>query len=134
LDLSLSFTHHPDKEGTERVLRLAVQGVRKSASHTIPIKRELKAGLHEPGLGSPPRFTHHPDKEGTERARASSSLKVSWCASHTIPIKRELKVKEAEKTPHDMEGFTHHPDKEGTERNPAADAKHDHHQLHTPSR
>jgi len=37
------------------------------ASHTIPMKRELKVGRIQIGTVPDIRFTHHPDEEGTER-------------------------------------------------------------------
>jgi len=40
-----------------------------NASHTIPMKRELKDTLAERTESGPARFTHHPDEEGTERIR-----------------------------------------------------------------
>jgi len=61
------FTHHPDEEGTESLIPPAPGELYQVASHTIPMKRELKG--HETVL--PPcaafGFTHHPDEEGTER-------------------------------------------------------------------
>jgi len=109
------FTHHPDEEGTERrqvqpgrrldvgashtipmkrelkVILGAVNQHRRHASHTIPMKRELKAAGQRWTSGRDAGFTHHPDEEGTERSRA---------ARMAIEFTR----------------FTHHPDEEGTER------------------
>jgi len=109
------FTHHPDKEGTERKSARPRYQDCPSASHTIPIKRELKDSLkgmvHTMPFAShtipikrelkdkrgwrryatTPRFTHHPDKEGTERLGGSPRSDPFLNASHTIPIKRELK-------------------------------------------
>jgi len=39
----------------------------RGASHTIPIKRELKGKVLIPSLFFAVSFTHHPDEEGTER-------------------------------------------------------------------
>jgi len=62
-----SFTHHPDEEGTESTARAGYIVNKTRASHTIPMKRELKDKtnfeFHTVLLG----FTHHPDEEGTER-------------------------------------------------------------------
>jgi len=62
------------------------------ASHTIPMKRELKGSGGFGKVGIVIGFTHHPDEEGTERSPA---------------ILRRPKY---------SFGFTHHPDEEGTER------------------
>jgi len=109
------FTHHPDEEGTESfAFPLHQRGI-LDASHTIPMKRELKdrtrtyrfkaptGFTHHPdeeGTESPERvsapnasssFTHHPDEEGTERYRGHWPGPHVCNASHTIPMKRELK-------------------------------------------
>jgi len=39
------------------------------ASHTIPMKRELKVVVLHVTATVSPCFTHHPDEEGTESAR-----------------------------------------------------------------
>jgi len=85
------FTHHPDKEGTESVCSRHGGTRACLASHTIPIKRELK-GDSELACGCAGcGFTHHPDKEGTESSKLGFYRQIESLASHTIPIKRELK-------------------------------------------
>ncbi len=42
-----------------------------TASHTIPMKRELKAICRMPERPCGCRFTHHPDEEGTESSDRS---------------------------------------------------------------
>jgi len=85
------FTHHPDEEGTERSWPADQEGSASRASHTIPMKRELKA------------------------PNTSSNAFVAG-ASHTIPMKRELKGNHTHGRSGHQVGFTHHPDEEGTER------------------
>jgi len=65
---AIGFTHHPDEEGTER-RSLRPRRCRSRASHTIPMKRELKGP-------------------------AGEALSPISFASHTIPMKRELKERE----------------------------------------
>jgi len=107
---AVSFTHHPDKEGTESSRMLLQRSNAARASHTIPIKRELKADMISPAASASQGFTHHPDKEGTERRSGRRPRRVL------------------------LMRFTHHPDKEGTESsdNPVARRRRD--VLHTPSR
>jgi len=40
---AIGFTHHPDEEGTESLKRVGWRHALEWASHTIPMKRELKA-------------------------------------------------------------------------------------------
>jgi len=73
--------------------RLDVRPKRKQrASHTIPMKRELKGRHIAEIMPQSHRFTHHPDEEGTERTTTILPYNKNFGASHTIPMKRELKV------------------------------------------
>jgi len=113
--IKCSFTHHPDEEGTESLTSLKTSLLLASASHTIPMKRELKVDgfvcrekLHKASHTIPMKrelkdlgvlleqltnacFTHHPDEEGTESIRKQEAGEQWYIASHTIPMKRELK-------------------------------------------
>jgi len=71
----------------------------RHASHTIPMKRELKglAPLPEP---APQRHASHtiPMKRELKVTVSAAQRAVTVAASHTIPMKRELKAKHASQT------------------------------------